>query len=72
MGRIPNTEETEALEGLIDKCTLFEVLAALSVICGDKAGHLRENWQDKVTAATWDRASKKLGSLAQHSTIANL
>ena len=41
MTRIPNAEEMETLEALVDHTSLFEVVVALSVVCGDKAGHIR-------------------------------
>lgn len=53
---IVSKDDMEALEGMVDKYTLFEVLVALDVIAGDKADHLRANWQDHVSAKTWDRA----------------
>jgi len=45
---------------------------ALSVICGDKAEHIRHNWQDKVTAKQWDTASNVLANTAKMPTIQKL
>jgi len=49
---------TEQLEQLIDKHGLRNVLLDLAFICDGKADHVRSNWQDEVTAKTWERASK--------------
>jgi hypothetical protein len=47
----------DALESLIDQSTLPEVLADLAHVCGEKAEHLRANWQDEVTARQWEKAA---------------
>lgn len=47
--------EREALEALIDRTSLHQVLFALSGICHEKAEHIRSNWQDPPTATVWDR-----------------
>ena len=69
MTRILNGEETDRLEALIDNTSLQEVLIALDVICGDKAGHIRANYQDNKTAAAWDRAGKVIITAAKKDTI---
>jgi len=69
---IPNSNEMEALEALIDRVGMFETIVALSVICGDKAEHIRHNWQDKVTAKQWDTASNVLANTAKMPTIQKL
>jgi hypothetical protein len=53
------------LERLIDTCSLAEVLVALDVICGDKADHLRTNWQDNTSARAWDKMRKTLQAAAE-------
>jgi hypothetical protein len=45
--------ECEALEVLIDKRGISSVLMALSEICGAKAVHIAENWQDTALAKRW-------------------
>ncbi len=52
------------LEKWIDHKGLSQVLNAISVICGEKAEHLRSNWQDTVTAKSWDKDANKIGKLA--------
>lgn len=54
--RVPKPDEMIALERLVDFCSLAEVLTALDVICGDKADHVRQAWQDERTARSWDSA----------------
>ena len=50
----------QALEQLIDTTTLHAVLAALEDICGEKADHLRTNWQDQATARLWERTARRI------------
>ena len=57
---VVSPEHMETLESMVDRYTLFEVLVALDVIAGDKAEHLRANWQDKVSARTWESAGRKV------------
>jgi len=54
------TPISETLEAMIDKHGLLHVLTALELICGEKAEHIKVNWQDKVTAKPWERASNAL------------
>jgi hypothetical protein len=49
---------TEQLEQLVDQHGLKAVLLDLAFICSDKEDHILSNWQDKVTAKAWARASK--------------
>lgn len=53
-------ELIEALETLVDKHTLREVVDALSLVCTLKAEHIEDNWQDIRTASVWERAAKVL------------
>ena len=48
-------DETEicALENLIDRRGIQLVLEEISDICGLKAGHIAEFWQDTATAHQW-------------------
>ena len=56
---------TETLEALIDKHGLLHVLTGLELVCGEKAEHIRHNWQDKLTARHWDQASRVCGRAAR-------
>ena len=49
---------TAALEALVDRHSVHAVLLDLAAVCFDKGDHLRSNWQDELTAKTWDRAAK--------------
>lgn len=53
-------DEKTDLELLIDRTSATEVLIALCEICGDKAEHIRENWQDDETCKPWDKAAAVL------------
>lgn len=55
-----------AIEHLIDRYSLPEVLYAVAYICGAKAEHLATNWQDAHSAKSWMRACIKIDALAAH------
>lgn len=58
------SEAMIALEAMIDRVGLANVVYALSHIAGAKAEHLRCNWQDYTSAKYWDKAATKLDKLA--------
>lgn len=72
MSRDLRASEIETLEGLIDTCSLQAVLEALSIICGNKAEHIRDNWQDNVLARRWDTACGVVGVASTHGAIAQV
>jgi hypothetical protein len=47
----------DALEAMIDKHGLQNVLNGLACICSGKADHIEHNWQDKRSAKHWERAA---------------
>jgi hypothetical protein len=49
-----------ALENMVDRVGLANVLYALGHICNAKANHIEENWQDQITAKAWLRDARKL------------
>lgn len=59
MAQLTN-DEAVALEAMIDRCGLETVVAALALICGEKAEHVRSNWQDRALAKAWDRCGAHL------------
>jgi hypothetical protein len=59
------SEAMLALEAMVDRVGLANVLYALSHICREKAEHLRSNWQDAVSAKYWDADARKLESVAR-------
>ena len=52
--------EKEALETLVDKHSVYDVLEALTDVMGEKAEHIRANWQDIPLALEWERDARKL------------
>ena len=56
-------EDWGALERMMDQAGTMAVISALSNICGYKAQHLRENWQDEASAKRWDKASNVLAKI---------
>lgn len=58
-----------ALEEIIDAHGLAWTLQALADMCGDKAEHLRANWQDAASARIWDRAALPIARLATRPVI---
>jgi hypothetical protein len=49
-----------ALEDMVDRVGLANVLYALASICNAKANHIEEGWQDQITAKAWVRDARKL------------
>lgn len=43
----------EQLEPIIDRYGLDNVLDMIGLICGQKAAHIAENWQDTALAKRW-------------------
>lgn len=58
-----------SLEPLVDQSDLSAVLLALGRVCNEKAEHIRENWQDKITAGVWDRAAKAIDQVAVNNSV---
>jgi hypothetical protein len=64
MNQEQHTAMMAALEGFVDSHGLDAVVSALADICAEKATHVRENWQDKGLARTWDKAGTVLAKAA--------
>ncbi len=64
--------DTDALEHILDRSTLSDVLAALDSICYEKAAHLRSNWQDELAGKRWELAGAKVGTLVHAQRIINV
>lgn len=60
------THELADLEDMIDKYSLSEVLAELASICYDKAEHIRQSYDDRVTARTWEKAGARVISASNN------
>lgn len=56
---IPQSTQT-ALEQMIDRHGLAEIIDAIGDICAAKAQHVRENWQDESIASQWDKAGRAM------------
>jgi len=56
---------TDELEAMIDRHGLTHVVTGLSLICSEKAEHIRCNWQDHGTAKVWDADAKTLEKAAR-------
>lgn len=58
-------DDRAALEALIDKTSLHQVVMAIAAIGHDKAIHIREHWQDTSLASLWDRQADLLAKRAE-------
>ncbi len=63
------TDTVEAVEALVDKHGLQHVLTALELMCGEKAAHLRANWQDRASARTWLKAGSAIYKAACNTNV---
>jgi hypothetical protein len=57
------TEAMFALEAMVDKVGLRNVVHALAHIANAKADHLRSNWQDHAAARAWENDAYKLEAI---------
>lgn len=55
----------EQIERAIDADGLPELLLHISLICDEKADHIRINWQDNKTARPWATTAKRLEKSAR-------
>ena len=62
---MPNGQTLDyILEELIDKKRLWVVLMAIAFVCDEKAAHIRETWQDEITALAWEKQARKIETIA--------
>jgi hypothetical protein len=54
----------DEIEALVDRTSVRDVLIALANVCGAKAAHIEENWQDTRLSKAWEKAAKKIDSTA--------
>jgi hypothetical protein len=59
-----NSEAMLALEAMVDRAGLRNVLFALEYICHAKGNHLEEAWQDVSSATVWWSNGRKIGTIA--------
>lgn len=62
----------DAMEQLIDIHGAWNVMLAMELTLGEKAEHIRANWQDKQSARVYDRFARKCGTLAREMEAANI
>lgn len=55
-----------ALESIVDKSSMSDVINALSMIASEKADHIRINWQDEALARVWERMGRTLDRCYNH------
>lgn len=58
------SEEQATLEMFIDRHGVYATLDAVSAICGLKAEHIRQNWQDHDLAGEWEKAEVAIDKAA--------
>lgn len=58
-------EACDIIEKLIDKHGLLHVATALECVCGEKAEHIKVNWQDRNAAKPWTTAERKFTKLVR-------
>ena len=58
------SEALLALEGMVDRVGLRNLVYALSHICDARAVHIAETWQDVSRAKAWARDAAMLDNLA--------
>lgn len=61
--------ELADLEQMIDSHGLAAVLGGLAQICGEKADHVRSDWQDATLARLWAEAAKRIDSAVASKSI---
>lgn len=66
----PSNEAIQvALETLVDMIGVRHTLDLLAEVCHNKAEHIRENWQDKHTAAAWTQAAAAVKRASVHDAV---
>jgi hypothetical protein len=59
------SEAMVALEVMVDRAGMANVLYALAHIAAMKAGHIECNWQDQTLAKEWYKTGDKLDRFAR-------
>ncbi len=63
-----HNEALDQIERLMDAWQVGGLLDLMAEVASAKADHIRENWQDEITARTWDEIATRLIML-QHSIM---
>ena len=51
------------LEAMIDTHSIGSLIDWLADVCGEKAEHVRSNWQDAALADAWEGVARELDGL---------
>ena len=54
----------DLIEAIVDSVGLRVTVDLLADICGSKAAHIAENWQDTYAAKDWEKAAGHLAQVA--------
>ena len=57
-------DSRDTLESMIDEHGIGPVIGCLAKLCGEKAEHVRVNWQDESLAKAWENAGCALDGWA--------
>ena len=68
---LPTKADSEILELMVDRVSLYEVLSMLEAICTEKADHIEITYGDKDLAAMWMKAGSDICE-ASSGTVAKL
>jgi hypothetical protein len=63
-----NPAELTTFETLVDAAGIEAVIQGLSEICGLKADHITETWQDTILAKRWATLEGALGVVSTKAT----
>jgi len=56
--------DQDSLESMIDRSNVSEVIESMAEVCYEKGSRLRENWQDDISGALWDKLGDRLNRVA--------
>ncbi len=55
-----NQNRVVEVEEIVDSSTLLDTIAALELMCYEKAEHIRATYQDKALASQWELCARAL------------
>jgi len=64
-----SAELERSLESLLDQSSLSNLLQALGQVCYEKADHLRSNWQDRLSASSWELAARRVQGCGDYDAV---
>lgn len=56
----PNQDLCEEMAQIVDQSTLVNIIAALELMCYEKAAMVRQTWQDTTLASQWELCARAL------------